>query len=56
MVKDRDDFHDIGDAVGAAAEFPRETPALEGGHHLSSPAGGWDLLTVPVDWEDRDEA
>lgn len=34
MVKGQDGFHDVGDAVGATAEFPQEAPALEGGHRL----------------------
>jgi len=34
VVKDEDGLHDVGDAVGAAAEFPQEPPALEGGHGL----------------------
>jgi hypothetical protein len=32
VVKDEDGLHDVDDPVGAAAELPEETPALQGGH------------------------
>ncbi|GAA2443082.1 hypothetical protein GCM10010433_50370 [Streptomyces pulveraceus] len=38
MVKDQVGFHDVGDAVRAAAKLPKETPALEGGHGLLTDA------------------
>lgn len=38
VVKNENGLHDVGDAVGAAAEFPQQTPALEGGQGLLADA------------------
>ena len=38
VVKNEDGLHDVGDPVGAAAEFPRQAPAFEGGRVLLTEA------------------
>ncbi|WP_435880081.1 hypothetical protein [Streptomyces atroolivaceus] len=49
MVKDEDGFHQVGDAVGAAAELPQEPPAFEGDHFLlAQAAGGFDARSGDI--------
>ncbi|GAB7077882.1 hypothetical protein JCM18897A_57390 [Streptomyces sp. JCM 18897] len=52
MVKDKNGLDGRGDAVGAAAEFPQEAPALEGGHGLlaktTDPGVGGVVAALPL--------
>ncbi len=46
MVKDEDGLHNVGDLVGATAEFPQQPPALEGGHGLLADTADLGVGTV----------